>query len=279
MPHDPTDVDAPGAALDRFLGAARAQIGDRYRFGTEARADDADPTAFDSSELVEWAAHRAGLDAMPDGSWNQYRYLHEHGGAVSVDEALRTPGALVFGFSSDPLDSTERPARAYVGISLGNGRILDVSERAGEVREMDPGDFYGYGAKVPGLHAVDDPGAPATPVPDAARPDDLDPLDPGDPVDPGPGTVTIPGAYGPSHPDPEDLVCTPDDELAPEEQVCTPEDEPPPEQQVCTPDDPLGPTTLVEPAPSPAFDGDTYLEAELDVPAAPDATGDLTVDV
>jgi hypothetical protein len=156
-PYDPGDYDASSVKLDRFLKAARDQIGDKYRFGAEASEDDANPTAFDSSELVEWAAHRAGFHDMPDGSWNQYRFLHEQGASVPVDEALRTPGALVFGFSSDPLESDERPARAYVGISLGNGKVLDVSERGGEVREMDPGGFYSYGAKIPEFHTPDEP--------------------------------------------------------------------------------------------------------------------------
>jgi hypothetical protein len=154
--YDPGDYDQPSVKLDRFIKAARDQIGDRYQFGAETSDDDPNPSAFDSSELVEWAAHRAGFHDMPDGSWNQYRYLHDAGAAVSVDEALHTRGALVFGFSSDPLESADRPARAYVGISLGNGKILDISERGGAVREMDPGNFYSYGAKIPEFHAPDD---------------------------------------------------------------------------------------------------------------------------
>ena len=174
MPYDPKDYDASSVKLDRFMKAATDQIGDKYQFGAETRLDDPNPTAFDSSELVEWAANQAGMHDMPDGSWNQYRYLHEQGASVSVEEALHTKGALVFGFSSDPLDSTDRPARAYVGISLGNGKVLDVSERGGEVREMDPGDFYTYAAKIPDFHAVDDSMPP---------------------------TVDYPGGIGPSHDD------------------------------------------------------------------------------
>jgi cell wall-associated NlpC family hydrolase len=141
-------VDTGDDTRDAFLNSARAQLGDKYQFGAETDLADTDPTAFDSSELVQWAAHQAGVE-LPDGSWNQYRALHEAGGAVSVEDALKTPGALVFGFSSDPLASADRPARAYVGISLGDGKVLDVSERAGEVREMGPGDFYTHAAVVP----------------------------------------------------------------------------------------------------------------------------------
>jgi len=290
-PYDIRDYDAPSVKLDRFIKAASDQIGDKYRFGAEASEDDANPTAWDSSELVEWASHQAGFHDMPDGSWNQYRYLHDAGAAIPVDEALQTKGALVFGFSSDPLESTDRPARAYVGISLGNGKILDISERAGEVRVMDPGKYYSYGAKIPEFHAVDD----TIPPPDPWAPDGG-----------GDGTVTIPGSYGPSHDDPnvvppsrqpepaksygpdgriihEDLpppepgdpqyvpnaptpvdpepnVCYPDDEPEPEPNVCYPDDEP--EPNVSYPDNSnIGPATLNDPALSPAPDAASYAPA------------------
>jgi hypothetical protein len=60
---------------------------------------------------------------------------------------------LLFGFSSDPMESPDRPARAFVAISLGNGKVLDVSERAGEVRELDAGSFYTHAATIPGFTA------------------------------------------------------------------------------------------------------------------------------
>jgi len=138
--------------MDQFLHSAQEQVGKPYRFGAEVDPTDFEsPTAFDSSELVEYAAKQAGVRDMPDGSWKQYQHLHDAGGAIPVEEALSTKGALVFGFSSDPLTATDRPARAYVGISLGDGRVLDVSERAGEVRVMEPGN-YTHAAVIPQLH-------------------------------------------------------------------------------------------------------------------------------
>lgn len=157
LPPPRTPTFGPEDLRRMFVRLAGEQAGDKYRFGAEARDGDADPTAFDSSELVEWAAHRAGAKDMPDGSWNQYRFLHEKGGATSLEEALHTKGALVFGFSSDPLASPDRPARAYVAISMGDGQnVIDVSERGGEVRVMPHGGFYGYGAKIPQFHHPDE---------------------------------------------------------------------------------------------------------------------------
>ena len=112
-----------GAAAEYFVREALAQAGDRYVFGAEARGDDPNPTAFDCSELVQWSAHRAGVE-VPDGSWLQYRQLEQQGGAVSVEQALHTRGALLFYFSSPPTGG--RPAEAHVAISLGDGRTIEA---------------------------------------------------------------------------------------------------------------------------------------------------------
>ena len=146
----PNEIVTGSAGRNAFIDAARSQIGDPYRFGAEVRMDDTNPHGFDSSELVEWSAAQAGIK-LPDGSWKQYQHLHEGGNAVPVDQALRTPGALVFGFSSDPLTTSGRPDRAFVAISLGNGKVLDVSERGGAVRELDAGDIFTHGAVIPEL--------------------------------------------------------------------------------------------------------------------------------
>jgi hypothetical protein len=131
-----------------FLDHALDQEGDPYRFGAETKLDDTNPGAFDSSELVQWAAAQTGVK-LPDGSWNQYRHLAKGGNAISVQDALKTEGALVFGFSSDPMASPNRPARAYVGISQGDGTVIDVSERGGKVQVVDAGNFYTHAAVIP----------------------------------------------------------------------------------------------------------------------------------
>lgn len=123
---DTPDRPAAGGptALDTFLNAALAQQGDRYVFGHEVRVDDADPDTFDCSELVQWAAMQAGVE-ITDGSWLQYRAMAQKGANLPVEEALRTPGALLFTFSSDP-NTGGRPSRAHVAISLGDGRVMEA---------------------------------------------------------------------------------------------------------------------------------------------------------
>jgi len=147
-----------GNRTERFVQEALAQAGDRYVFGKETSLTDADPSVFDCSELVQWAAHRAGVD-VSDGSWLQYLQMQQQGGAISVEQALHTRGALLFYFSEPPTRSG-RPGTAHVAISLGDGRTI-------EARSSDDGvgsfaattQRFNYAAMIPGLSAAaPDPG-------------------------------------------------------------------------------------------------------------------------
>ncbi len=109
--------------LRTFLNAALAQDGDEYIYGATADGKDADPEAFDCAELVQWAAARAGVE-VPTGSWLQYLELKQRGTVMSVEEALHTPGALVFSFSEEPVAGGGRPSKSHVAISLGDGENL-----------------------------------------------------------------------------------------------------------------------------------------------------------
>jgi cell wall-associated NlpC family hydrolase len=97
---------------EAFVQKALAQNGDRYIFGAEANLNDPNPSAFDCSELVQWAAHQVGV-TIPDGTMNQLPHIQRAGKAISVDQALRTKGALLF-----------RPG--HVAISLGDGRTIEA---------------------------------------------------------------------------------------------------------------------------------------------------------
>jgi hypothetical protein len=109
--------------LQTFLDKAVAQSGDKYIFGAEVKLDDPNPSTFDCSELVEWASHQAGVK-MPDGALNQYRHLNSEHSTMSVEQAMHTPGALLFSFDADPISG--KPTHCHVAISLGNGKTIEA---------------------------------------------------------------------------------------------------------------------------------------------------------
>ena len=78
----PAQIQNNQNSLEEFISRAQSQTGVPYRFGAEADLNDSSgAAAFDSSELVQWAAHQAGVE-LPDGSWKQYQALHDAGSAV-----------------------------------------------------------------------------------------------------------------------------------------------------------------------------------------------------
>ena len=127
---------------------AATQVGKPYVFGAEAALDDPDPAAFDCSELTQWAAHQSGL-MLPDGAAGQYRYCRDAGTTMSVEDALRTPGALLFTFDGEPGPTGGEPARAHVAISLGDGRTVEARGRDYGVVVTDAGTRFNFAAAVP----------------------------------------------------------------------------------------------------------------------------------
>jgi cell wall-associated NlpC family hydrolase len=156
------------AVLQGFLDAATAQAGDRYIFGAQTSLQDADPDAFDCSELVRWAAGRVGV-TLPDGSWNLYLSLKAKGLLIPVEQAVDTPGALLFRFSTEPTPGSGRPSGAHVAISLGDGeRTIEAMNPSRGVRLGDAtGRGFNFAAVIPGISD----GTPApTPQPPAGGP-------------------------------------------------------------------------------------------------------------
>ncbi|WP_275415525.1 transglycosylase SLT domain-containing protein [Virgisporangium aliadipatigenens] len=138
------------ASLTRFLEVARAQVGDRYVFGAEVDLDNPDPNTFDCSEFTQWATHQAGGE-IPDGASAQYRFLKEKGMVISVEEAKRTPGALLFHFDVDPFSSRGEVKGAHVAISTGDGRTVEAANSRVGVVERDAGSRFQYAAVIPGI--------------------------------------------------------------------------------------------------------------------------------
>lgn len=117
---------------------ALAQRGGRYVFDAETNLNDSNPSKFDCSELVQWAAHQAGV-SVPDGTMNQVPYFKQKGTTISAAEALRTRGALLY-----------RPGN--VAISLGDGRTIEARGSAYGVNIFSSnGRGWTSGALIPGL--------------------------------------------------------------------------------------------------------------------------------
>ncbi len=135
--------------LRTFVDSALAQSGDPYVFGASARSDDPNPKSFDCSELVRWSAHRAGVD-LPRRAFDQYMQLEHQGATLSVEEALHTPGALLFSFKTAP-PAVGRSDEEHVAISLGDGRTIEARGGSYGVGSWPAKGRFGYAAVIPGV--------------------------------------------------------------------------------------------------------------------------------
>jgi cell wall-associated NlpC family hydrolase len=143
-----TDVsnDVPGlfggfntkSALD-FVTIALRQVGDKYVYGVEDSPTDRDPSAFDCSELVQWAASQVGVTFV-DGSSNQLAAIRKAKTTLTVDQAAKTRGALIF-----------HPG--HVVISLGDGQhtVEAMGRKYGVVQGSLKGRNWTAAGKIPGL--------------------------------------------------------------------------------------------------------------------------------
>lgn len=131
-----TPLTGGPSALD-FVTVALGQVGKPYDYGAEADPNDADPSAFDCSELVQWAAARVGVDFV-DGSYAQLAGVER----ITVDQARLIRGALLF----------PQPDAHHVAISLGDGaHTVEAKGRAYGVVQGDIGSRFGAAGLIPGL--------------------------------------------------------------------------------------------------------------------------------
>ena len=109
------DLDTP---LERFLKMAVAQSGDPYDSDSSANiVNNPNPVELECSELTEWAGMNAGVK-LATTSYLQFFQMEDANAITSVDEALRTPGALLFTFDPPPVRGGGRPPKAHVAVSL-----------------------------------------------------------------------------------------------------------------------------------------------------------------
>ena len=144
-------LTGPSGTTSTFLATAVSQQGKPYVWGSTASPTDANPASFDCSELTKWAAARAGV-TIPDGAAHQYVWLKEQGATMSVQQALQTPGALLFHFASEPQPGLgSEPPVAHVAISLGNGKTIEARGHAYGVGVFDATDRFNYAGMIPGM--------------------------------------------------------------------------------------------------------------------------------
>ena len=127
------------AAASSFLARVSQQVGDRYIFGAETNLADANPNTFDCSELIEWGCAQVGVPFV-DGSSNQIGTIRRAGRQISVDEARRTPGALLH-------------REGHVAVSTGTGHeTVEARGRAYGVVRYIIGNRFTSAGLIPGLH-------------------------------------------------------------------------------------------------------------------------------
>jgi cell wall-associated NlpC family hydrolase len=151
MSQENSSAGRAGVSSGELVRLLCAQEGKPYVFGAEVSPDDPDPATLDCSEILEWACARLGVvPRVPDGSWLQYRHCARAGLAVDVARALRTRGALLFSFSSDP-EAGGRPDRAHVAVSLGNGHTVEARGVRHGVGVFPPRQGWTHAAFLPGV--------------------------------------------------------------------------------------------------------------------------------
>lgn len=127
-----------------IVAKAMTQNGDPYIYGTEVDLGDPDPAAFDCSELVEWTCAQVHVaPKMPDGAAAQYEHCKKYGTVISISEAVKTAGALLF-----RLYATGN----HVVISRGDGSTIEAKGSAYGVGVFSTaGRGFNAAALIPGV--------------------------------------------------------------------------------------------------------------------------------
>ena len=108
---------------NQIIETARGQFGKPYIYASAPEPSVKNPKSFDCSGYTRWVFGRNGV-AIPMGSWNQAIMCRDHGTIIPVSEAIRTPGALLFGGPNNGY-SGYGPS-GHVAISLGNGYTAEA---------------------------------------------------------------------------------------------------------------------------------------------------------
>ena len=151
----PATIGNDEKLASNFIAYAGSAVGDPYVWGAgRSRA----ATSFDCSGLVVYSLLNLGYPSVPLDTYSQYAWATP----LSVEAAYATPGALLFGqFGEDGV-----PGPGHVGISLGNGTIIEAPHTGTSVSVVpvsltakgivttgppDIGDLFTSAGLVPGL--------------------------------------------------------------------------------------------------------------------------------
>lgn len=132
---------AADGQVESFVRNCLSQTGKIYIFGAEASKTDPNPRSFDCSELIEWAAARAGIQGVPDGSSAQINACDN----VTVEQAINTRGALLW-----------HPG--HIAVSLGNGRTIEASSSDRPIGQLNARGRFQRGGLIRGAKGY--PGRP-----------------------------------------------------------------------------------------------------------------------
>ena len=125
------------------------QEGDNYLWGSKPDPSEDDPKADgvpeDCSGLVSWGVNHLKVQPpMPDGSINQFEHCRQHDCAIPIQQAVDTPGALIFRLSTR--------LGNHVVTSLGDGRTIEAASRAlGVIIGHTANRVWTHAALIPGL--------------------------------------------------------------------------------------------------------------------------------
>jgi cell wall-associated NlpC family hydrolase len=137
------------AHIEDVLLWAVAQKGDRYVFGAEVPTAAADASSWDCSELVEWACAKAGVaPRVLDGAFNQWAQCKQAASLISVSDAMKTRGALLFVGDGT---GTGRDAITHVAFSLGDGTTVEARGKKWGVGCWPASNRFDFAARIPGV--------------------------------------------------------------------------------------------------------------------------------
>jgi hypothetical protein len=107
----------------QIIETAKSQFGKPYVYASAPDPKVKNPKSFDCSGYTRWVFGRNGV-YLPAGSWNQAIHGRNSGTLISIDQAIRTPGALLFMGPNNGY-SGYGPS-GHVAISLGNGYTAEA---------------------------------------------------------------------------------------------------------------------------------------------------------